>query len=762
MSDIFISYANEDRKRVQLLVQALEKEGWSVWWDRDIPTGGAFPGVIAKALNSAKAVIVVWTLASIKSDWVNNEARNGMKRGVLFPVKLLQDVQSPLEFEHLHTAHLTDWQLDKSHTMFDRFISDLAKTIGMPKAATPCDAIPSEKLESNLTSCDGISEKLFSNLGQELRGETVGAVRQTFRLHEQAWLESLADLQSTGEPTVALGWTEMLKVCIEAGQPIKGIREFLTTSESYTKSVTACLNMLIEKFPEKEVTLFFVTAMLPEQFYNWPQAEFSSHPYPEYISHTWTSSSDYLHKMDKLRNRVRLKRCILVKEDTCSGNASKKLPFCETIGHLRHCTKLHIFEKPIRYRQFETLHAKHLFQATAKFRFGADTDASYEKGGRLRNIEDFLFYPIGSEEEFRECDFVGVPLLENFIRELHSKEKADALYYVLRDTDINKLEPLFSDHSDLMPELAMFKVTSRGSRENQCWTFGLCGFLTPFTQSMRVRFLAGEQLGPYQTPLRYLEHEASYLTTLLNPGQLKKSFETVYGQGPTPWEQLPCNRESLFVKEILSQVKLDQVHSILDIGCGRGYGVLTMLLDNPDLNRDDVKVLGIDFASNAVRDAKALLEIVKAKTEPWPTNEGFPKKREDRDLRCVVEFCELDILSREGSDVLTEYDLVIDWMCFHEVPKANWGAYAELINRICKKWFVLNVFSRTGSGQLIGLPPAAPFVPRHQLSLEDIKGIFQDFIICEPWGIRDYPEYLNTCGDEEPIAAKYACILKRK
>jgi len=111
---------------------------------------------------------------------------------------------------------------------------------------------------------------------------------------------------------------------------------------------------------------------------------------------------------------------------------------------------------------------------------------------------------------------------------------------------------------------------------------------------------------------------------------------------------------------------------------------------------------------------------------------------------------------------LTEYDLVIDWMCFHEVPKANWGAYAELINRICKKWFVLNVFSRTGSGQLIGLPPAAPFVPRHQLSLEDIKGLFQEFIICEPWGSRDYPEDLNTCGDEEPIAAKYACILKRK
>lgn len=69
MSDIFISYASEDRQRVQSLAHALEKQGWSVWWDRRIRTGGAFDEVIQKALGAAKSVVVVWTESSIKSTW---------------------------------------------------------------------------------------------------------------------------------------------------------------------------------------------------------------------------------------------------------------------------------------------------------------------------------------------------------------------------------------------------------------------------------------------------------------------------------------------------------------------------------------------------------------------------------------------------------------------------------------------------------------------------------------------------------------------
>ena len=39
MSDIFISYAREDKGRIRLLVEALERLGWSVFWDHRIPPG---------------------------------------------------------------------------------------------------------------------------------------------------------------------------------------------------------------------------------------------------------------------------------------------------------------------------------------------------------------------------------------------------------------------------------------------------------------------------------------------------------------------------------------------------------------------------------------------------------------------------------------------------------------------------------------------------------------------------------------------------
>ena len=43
MSDIFISYANEDRETAGLLADALEQFGWSVWRDREIAPGDKEP-----------------------------------------------------------------------------------------------------------------------------------------------------------------------------------------------------------------------------------------------------------------------------------------------------------------------------------------------------------------------------------------------------------------------------------------------------------------------------------------------------------------------------------------------------------------------------------------------------------------------------------------------------------------------------------------------------------------------------------------------
>jgi hypothetical protein len=44
VSDIFISYASENREQAHKLACALETLGWSVWWDRHIITGHPLAG----------------------------------------------------------------------------------------------------------------------------------------------------------------------------------------------------------------------------------------------------------------------------------------------------------------------------------------------------------------------------------------------------------------------------------------------------------------------------------------------------------------------------------------------------------------------------------------------------------------------------------------------------------------------------------------------------------------------------------------------
>ena len=43
MADIFLSYASQDRERVLPLVELLQDDGYSIWWDRNIPPGPTSP-----------------------------------------------------------------------------------------------------------------------------------------------------------------------------------------------------------------------------------------------------------------------------------------------------------------------------------------------------------------------------------------------------------------------------------------------------------------------------------------------------------------------------------------------------------------------------------------------------------------------------------------------------------------------------------------------------------------------------------------------
>ena len=129
MSDIFISYAKEDREWVVSLADALRQQGWTVWWDRSIPFGQSFQEVIERELNKAQCAIVVWSRHSVDSGWVSAEADEARNRNILVPVQI-DDVSPPLVFRQLQTANLKDWNSDTSSPVFKKLIADIATLLG--------------------------------------------------------------------------------------------------------------------------------------------------------------------------------------------------------------------------------------------------------------------------------------------------------------------------------------------------------------------------------------------------------------------------------------------------------------------------------------------------------------------------------------------------------------------------------------------------------------------------------------------------------
>ena len=106
---VFLSYAHADAKRARALADALTARGYTVWWDTLIEGGASFAKSIGEALETADAVVVLWSKTSIDSDWVADEAAQGRDRKRLVPVSLDGSLP-PLGFRQYQTIDFTAWR----------------------------------------------------------------------------------------------------------------------------------------------------------------------------------------------------------------------------------------------------------------------------------------------------------------------------------------------------------------------------------------------------------------------------------------------------------------------------------------------------------------------------------------------------------------------------------------------------------------------------------------------------------------------------
>lgn len=129
--DIFISYASEDRDEAERLAGELTARGWSVWWDREIVPGNHFSEVIEEALSRARCAIVLWSPASVQSDWVQTEASEARSRDILVPA-IVEECVIPLEFRRIEAAVIgRRWKSDDVELQL--LVSAVAAKLGRPQ-----------------------------------------------------------------------------------------------------------------------------------------------------------------------------------------------------------------------------------------------------------------------------------------------------------------------------------------------------------------------------------------------------------------------------------------------------------------------------------------------------------------------------------------------------------------------------------------------------------------------------------------------------
>jgi TolB-like protein/Flp pilus assembly protein TadD len=135
----FLSYARANKAQAAKLVVALERAGLDIWWDTRIEGGAAFAARIGAALDGCDAVIVLWSDASISSDWVLDEASRGRKLRKLVPISL-DGSPPPLGFGQYHAIKLDQWNGESNAPEIAEIVRGVAAAAGQALHELPAAA----------------------------------------------------------------------------------------------------------------------------------------------------------------------------------------------------------------------------------------------------------------------------------------------------------------------------------------------------------------------------------------------------------------------------------------------------------------------------------------------------------------------------------------------------------------------------------------------------------------------------------------------
>ncbi len=138
MPEIFISYARSTEREARRIAEALRALGYEVWRDDALPAHRDYSEVIEERLRAAKAVVVVWSEAAVKSQWVRAEADLAREAGALVQLTL-DGAPLPLPFNRIQCADLRGWDGDMADAGWRKVAESVAELLAGRAPGRPAD-----------------------------------------------------------------------------------------------------------------------------------------------------------------------------------------------------------------------------------------------------------------------------------------------------------------------------------------------------------------------------------------------------------------------------------------------------------------------------------------------------------------------------------------------------------------------------------------------------------------------------------------------
>ena len=176
MPDVFVSYARSTEDEARQLSDAFRSRGYDVWRDDELPAHRAYSDVIEERLQSAGAVLVLWSADAAKSQWVRAEADAARSAGKLVQGSLDKTIP-PMPFNQIQCADLSS--ADEETPGWRKLVASVSALVGSPQG----DAPAARKSKQQVSVCvlpfqnmsgdpeqeyfsDGISEDITTDLSR--------------------------------------------------------------------------------------------------------------------------------------------------------------------------------------------------------------------------------------------------------------------------------------------------------------------------------------------------------------------------------------------------------------------------------------------------------------------------------------------------------------------------------------------------------------------------------------------------------------------